>query len=149
MIECPECKAENPPDSIFCGMCGTRLSTHNVRADILNRIEIYGEALLYLGTCGPFDASKYEKLDEILSKAGAASGPEKRQEMLSRFRYVLPTKTREGGLEELRAVIIETLGSAIRIFNETLVKVSPTPEKDAEEVVRILEKYKPPESNGR
>ncbi|KYK30421.1 MAG: hypothetical protein HXS48_09355 [Theionarchaea archaeon] len=49
----------------------------------------------------------------------------------------------------LRTVIIETFGSAIRIFNEALVKVSPTSEKDAEEVVRILEKYKPPESNGR
>ena len=124
-------------------------NSYDVRTDLLNKIEVYVEALYYLATCGPFDASKYEKVHEILSKAGVTIGPEKRQAMLSMFQYVLPTKTIEGGLEELRVIMGETLRESIMTFTKILVKVSPTPVKDAEKVARIWKKYKLPRRKGR
>lgn len=122
--------------------------SYDARTDLLNKINVYAEGLYYLATCGPFDASKFEKLDEILSKAGGAIGSDRRQEMLSKFLSVLSTKTKEGGLEGLRVMLGETLQEGITTFNKALVKVSPTPLKDAEEVVRILEKYQVPTRTG-
>lgn len=155
---CPKCGKEVGENDRFCHSCGAGIMpverrvekplktkkkpSADVRADLLDKIEVYAKALYYLATCGPFDASKFEKYDEIMRKAGVYFGPERRQEMLSKFRYVLSTKTKEGGIEELRVMLGETLSEGIGAFNKALVIVSPTPEKDAEEVVRILMKYK-------
>jgi hypothetical protein len=112
----------------------------DLRSALLNKIEVYAEAMRYLATCAHFDASEFERVDEILSKAGASLGPEKRHEMLSQSRYILPTKT-TGGIEELRVMLIENLAQGFKAFNEILCKISPTPET-AREVKRIVDKYK-------
>lgn len=114
--------------------------SNHLRADLLNKLEVYAEAMHYLATCGSFDAPKFERLDSILSKAGADFGPEKRRELLSQSQYILPTRT-TGGAEELRVMLAENLAKAFKAFNQALYEVSPTPET-AREVKRILDKYK-------
>jgi hypothetical protein len=115
--------------------------SNHLRADLLNKLEVYAEAMHYLATCEHFDASKFERLDDILSKAEASFGSEKRREMLSQSQYILPTRTTPGGVEELRVMLAENLAKAFKAFNEVLIKISPTPET-AREVKRILDKYK-------
>lgn len=114
--------------------------SNHLRADLLNKLEVYAEAMHYLATCEHFDASKFERLDDILSKAEASFGPEKRRAMLSQSQYILPTRT-TGGVEELRVMLAENLAKAFKAFNEILYKISPTPET-ARDVKRILDKYK-------
>jgi hypothetical protein len=111
-----------------------------LRTELLSKLEVYAEAMHYLATCGHFDAAKFERLDEILSKAKADFGPEKRREMLSQSRYIISTRT-TGGVGELRAILAQTLAEAFKVFNETLCKISPTPET-ARAVKRICDKYK-------
>jgi hypothetical protein len=114
--------------------------SNHLRTDLLNKLEVYAESMHYLATCGHFDASKFERLDDILSKAEASFGPEKRRAMLSQSQYILPNRT-TGGVEELRVMLAENLAKAFKAFNEILIKISPTPET-AREVKRILDKYK-------
>jgi hypothetical protein len=113
---------------------------NDLRAALLNKIEVYAEAMQYLATCAHFDASKFERLDEILSKAGASLGPEKRREMLSQSQYILPHRT-TGGVEELGTTLLKTLAEGFKAFTEILYKISPTPET-VREVKRIVDKYK-------
>lgn len=112
----------------------------DLRSKLLNTIEVYCEAIHFLATCGDFDASKFERLDAILSRAGVSFGLSKRQEMLSQAAMVLPTRT-TGGLAELHVTLQGTLAEAFQAFNKMLAQVSPTPET-AREVQRIIAKYR-------
>lgn len=111
-----------------------------LRSELLNRIEVYCEAMQFLATCGNFDASKFERPDAVLSRAGVNFGPAKRQEMLSQAAMLLPIKT-TGGLGELHVQLQNTLAQGFQTFNKVLAEVSPTPET-AREVQRILAKYR-------
>jgi hypothetical protein len=124
----------------FQRIFGKKQPGGDLRSELLNYIEVYCEAMHFLATCGDFDASKFERLDAILSRAGASFGPSKRQEMLSQAAMILPTRT-TGGLAELHVELQSTLAQAFQTFNEMLVKVSPTPET-AREVQRIIAKYR-------
>lgn len=106
---------------------------------LLETIEVYAEAMYYLASCGDFDASKFERLDGILSRAGVEFGPVRRQEMLSEAAVMLPTRT-VGGLEELRVQLQTTLAQGFQGLNEMLAQVAPTP-TTANEVQRIMGKY--------
>lgn len=124
----------------FKHIFGEKQKGGDLRSELLNKIEVYCEAMHFLATCGDFDASKFERLDTILSRAGVSFGPSKRQEMLSETAMILPTRT-TGGVAELHVQLQDTLAQAFQTFNEALTEVSPTPET-ARKVQRIIAKYR-------
>ena len=127
---------------LFNWLSGKKKASYDLRADLLDKLAVYAEAMQFLATCGPFDASKFASLDNILSRAGVSFGAEKRQEMLADARSLLPTKT-TGGAEELRVTLAGGLSQGFQAFVETLAKLSPTPET-AREVKRVLARYPVP-----
>jgi len=121
------------------GIFGKKQKTGDTRSQLLKTIEVYSEAMHYLATCGDFDASKFEKLDRILSRADVSFGPAKRQEMLNEASMILPTRA-SGGISELHVQLADTLSQAFNAFNRMLVAISPTPET-AREVQKIMAKH--------
>ncbi len=119
---------------------GKKQPSDDLRSELLNKIEVYCEAMHFLTTCGDFDASKFERLDGILSRAGVSFGASKRREMLSEAAMILPTRT-TGGIAELHVQLQDSLAQAFEAFNKALAEVSPTPETAAE-VQRIMAKYR-------
>jgi hypothetical protein len=111
-----------------------------MRGELLQKVEVYAEAMHYLATCGTFDEKKFAELDAILHKAGVAFGPGKRREMFAEAAFMLPARS-TGGAAELHVQLQDALAQGFQMFNELLAKSSPTPET-AREVMRIIEKYK-------
>jgi hypothetical protein len=128
---------ENTPPKQFPSQ---EKGSSRLRADLLEKLDVYAEAMHFMTTFARFDAAKFEILDDILSKADGSFGPEKRREMLTQAQYILPTKT-TGGTEELRVILAENLAKSFTLFNELLYKISPTPET-AMAVKQIVNKYK-------
>ena len=124
---------------IFKRRSGQEKKGGDLRSELLNKIEVYCEAMHFLATCDDFDAPKFERLDTILSKAGVNFGLSKREEMLSQAAMILPTRT-TGGVAELHVQLQDTLSQAFQTFNKALAEVSPTPET-AREVQKIIAKY--------
>ena len=168
-IVCVGCGKQMPGSLEYCSNCGKKLSkappegssiainrsdentqpkqfpsqekgSSRLRADLLQKLDVYAEAMHFMTTFARFDAAKFEILDDILSKADASFGPEKRREMLTQAQYILPTKT-TGGTEELRVILAENLAKSFTLFSELLYKMSPTPET-AMAVKQIVDKYK-------
>ena len=111
-----------------------------LRRELLQKIEVYAEAMNYLATCGDFNEQKFAKLDAILERAGAGFGSAKRREMLSEAAFILPSRS-TGGVAELHVQLQDSLTQGFQMFNEILAKSSPTPDT-AREVMRVIEKYK-------
>ncbi len=113
--------------------------------DILNKIEVYVDAMHYLSNCGsPFDESKFKKLDRMLEKADVAFGPAKRAEMMADTKKILPIKTVDGfrdGRESLRLNLMNGLTQGFEAFNKVLMKTSPD-QSTAKKALKIINKYK-------
>ena len=137
-------KEINKVDPLISSTTTNAFNKENNNADLhaalLNKIEVYCEAMRHLATCPNFNDLEFERVDNILSKVGANLGPQKRRELLSQSQFSLPAKTKEGGLEELRVMLIGSLASGFKAFNEILYKTSPTSET-ANEVIRIIKSY--------
>ena len=117
----------------------------SLKDDVLNKIEVYIDAMHYLSNCGsPFDEAKFKKLDQILSKADVSFGPAKRAEMMADTRMILPIKTADGlkdPRESLRLNLMNALTKGLEAFNQVLLKISPD-KSTAKKMKKILNKYK-------
>jgi predicted amidophosphoribosyltransferase len=155
-VVCSGCGKQMQSSLEYCSNCGKKLiykmnndsttkqfdsqeKSHDQRAVLLEKIDVYAEAMHFMTTFARFDAAKFEILDDILSKADANFGTEKRREMLLQSERLLPDKT-TGGIEELRVILVENLTKAFIVLNRLLSDMFPTPET-AIAVKKILDKY--------
>lgn len=116
----------------------------SITKDILNTIEVFVDAMNYLNICGPFDESKFKKLDRILVKADAALGPAKRAEMIADAKQVLPIKAGDGlrdGRESLRLYLMNESTKGFDAFMKVLMETSPD-QSTIKKVLKIINKYK-------
>ncbi len=121
-----------------------KMGKKSITKDILNTIEVFGDAMHYLSNCGLFDESKFKKLDRILVKADAAFGPVKRAEMIAIAKQVLPIKVGDGlrdGRGSLRLELFNRMNKGFDTSNKFLMETSPD-QSTVKKVLKIINKIK-------
>lgn len=96
-----------------------------LRDEIEQTIRVYLEAVRYLSTCGPFNETKFDQVDSILSRAPkGALDPAKKAQIKESVRYILP----EGGLgpwDQVGVMMYRSLMEAVTMFMDLLWKLRP------------------------